>query len=512
MFTIGFRRFRNWITLTPLRAASASLIALALVAAAGFGIHQWVSARHTQKHAEAYRLHHCGAGILRRGPQCIGVTDGSFNFAGRQLASVERAIRRQNNLIDGQHHATIALLLPLTDPDPATRAEILHSVQGAYAAQVWANSNASNGAKPKIRLVLANPGVNSVYWRPVVRQLDGMTGAPDNLRVVFGISVSTEQTEAEVGQLTSKDHIPVVTGAPTANDFQNTLTGKPRFPGMARVSSSDLEEARALTVFAKASPEDSILVADNRGYGDTRDDYVSSLSSSYTKVTSGQSYSFSSPQNESDAGWVTNVLGGYVSDICGTTAKWIYFAGRQVQLRIFLNALAGKCGRELTVITGDAGAHVLSDKSLWRTDFTTGRITLDYPAISAPDGSSAGGSSAALNSLKRLLGSGEIGPLGPLTDGETIINYDAALTGIYGIRQAAGPLSKMPTLIHVAQKWPRLTVPGASGAICLENNGSPYDKAIDIMQIPSRNPSGFVHLSWPEGKAPGPGCNPPRGG
>jgi hypothetical protein len=142
------------------------------------------------------------------------------------------------------------------------------------------------------------------------------------------------------------------------------------------------------------------------------------------------------------------------------------------------------------------------------------RITLDYPAIASPaawpDGSRpAGGSAADFSALTTGLRSARIGPAGPLTDGETIINYDAVLTAVYEIRKFVAP---MPSLAQVALARPDLSVPGSSGTICLDANGNPYNKAIDVMQYPAKANAGFVKLMWPLVSPPADaGCSPPRG-
>jgi hypothetical protein len=510
------RQFRNWVTLTPRRIAVVALLTLAFLAVAGGGTRQWM---HLSS-ARAAQRERCGAGIEPRDVhgQClgIGVTDGRYHFSSA-LAEVEDAIRRQDQRVRGQHPVTIALLMPLTSPLPGMKTEILHAVQGAYA-ELYQADVLDNEDTPKIRLVLANPGVDSKHWSPVVRELRSMTGPPGGLRAVFGISVSTKWTKAEVGALT-RSGIPVVLGAPTADDLANSAQSTP-YPGLARVSPSNAQEAAALASYGAVNPAQAIMVADAR----TDDDYITTLKKAFGKDSqqfAQETHYFNSPADDSKTGWVTSQFNGMMPDICESHAKWIYFAGRQVQLRLFLNALTGRgCVKytRFTVVTGSAASHLVNDPQLNPQDFTEGGITLDFAAIASPGawtGNEAGarGSAASYQALTNVLNTaatepvGPVGPPGNLADGQAIINYDAALTAVTGIRDT-GP--GMPPIRQVGQEWRQLhgyyKVQGASGWICLDNAGNPYDKAIPIAQYPGtsndpRTPR-FVQIAWPVSNQP----------
>jgi len=210
-----------------------------------------------------------------------------------------------------------------------------------------------------------------------------------------------------------------------------------------------------------------------------------------------------------------------MSDICESHAMWIYFAGRQVQLRLFLNALAGRgCVKytTFTVVTGSAASHLVNDPQLEPGDFTAGRIKVDFAAIASPgawtgNDAGAGGSAASYEALTNTLNAaarapvGPVGPTGDLTDGQAIINYDAALTAVTGIRESGPGLTPIQ---QVGQEWRQLhgddKVQGASGWICLDNAGNPYDKAIPIAQYPGSSTDPriprFIQISWPVNNLP----------
>jgi hypothetical protein len=449
----------------------------------------------------------CPAGYYRGGlHECTGVTDGSYDFI-PELHDVDQAILAQNQSAlntaaqQGGQVATVALLLPLTSASAGMRTEILHAVQGAYAAQ-YQEDNDANDAQPQIRLVLANPGTNSAEYLPVARQLHGMTGAPDNLRAVAGISVSTHTTKAEVGWLTANG-IPVVGGAITADDIANTAASDP-FPGLARITSTNDQVAQALARFGGVDSRQAVLVEDTR----TDDDYITTLAKWFAGDSAWQAYTFQSPQDVSQEGdAATHFENETVPEICSIAKtkniRWIYFAGRQVQLRLFINALAKGCqGTTFTILTGSAASHLTNDPSLDTSAFSRG-ITLEYAAI-ASGGMPAQGYSVLAGTIRELIaGQPEAISHLSLTDGQAIINYDAVLTAIAGIRRQASDNISLPSLEQVAANWGALsgthTVPGASGQICLENDGNPYDKLVPIVKYSIDVSPQPVGPAWPAG-------------
>jgi hypothetical protein len=514
MLRRAFRRLWNAVTLTPLRRAVATGLGVAAIGAA-------VAGAMTADHL----VDRCAPGVFHRGPggECIGVTDGSFDFE-PQLHAVDQKILRENTSLAGKAYVTVALLVPMTDPSPEMQAEIVHEVQGAYTAQYQANNvSEDEGLVPSIKLVLANPGFGSAEYLPVDEQLYAMRGAPASLRAVTGISVSTDTTKNEVGWLTSH-RIAVVGGAITADDLANSAANLDRYPGLARVEPTNEQEADALISFARAhqaQPARSILVYDNR----TDDDYITTLKNAFDSAVKGgpvEPEPFQSPPDISQDGSTGNQLSEIASAVCQPGVQWIYFAGRQVQLRQFINALASTpCPRRhFTILTGDAGSHLATDPKLNSQALRT-PITLDYAAIASPDawtqdpGPATGGSKSDyrvfLQYLDKAVGAGTVVDLG---DGQAIINYDATWTAIAGIRKATGTGTSTPA--DVGSYWPELRgslsyVHGASGWICLDNAGNPWDKAVPIEQLVGDNPE-FAQLAWPVGHPPNAACQVPADG
>lgn len=72
----------------------------------------------------------------------------------------------------------------------------------------------------------------------------------------------------------------------------------------------------------------------------------------------------------------------------------------------------------------------------------------------------------------------------------------------------------MPSLSEVADSWLRLhgnnRVEGASGWICLDQYGNPYDKTVSMVHLdPATKTAVFDGIAWPAGRAPDANCSIP---
>lgn len=462
----------------------------------------------------------CGKpGVVRQGPgsECTGVTDGAFHFS-PSLAKVSDAIASENTAVARAHrrHVTIALMIPLTSTGAAQR-QITEEVQGAFLAQYRAN-HLSDGAAPLIRLVLANPGSDSSRWRPVADQLARMTGAPDNLRVVAGFDISTQATKSAIHYLTADRHIPVVGGPITGTDLVDDAKGT--FPGLARVVPTNKDEAAALAHFnAGVKPRDTVLVEDVRN----DDPYIGSLRSAFEGQTRGaqiRPLAYDSSEQSTDA--LANDFHLKAQDLCQSAPGigYVYFAGRPVQLRQFVNELgSGTCPRHFTVISGSHASAVTVDPAFdWSA--LGSRVTLEYASLAYPDAFSAagsdqaGGSAAAYEPFARLVerfgtGDAAAGPMS-LTDSRSIVTYDSVWTAVSGIRTIVLPDGRLPSTTEVANNWRNLRganrVDGASGWICLDVYGSTIDKAVAVVSLAPDHGIRFEGLAWPQGHPPAANC------
>ncbi|MEU6505242.1 hypothetical protein [Streptomyces sp. NPDC046942] len=497
----------------PLRRYMALLVAAALVAGAVFGVR-----------ALTHEDRSCAPGVSRPegSDECVGVATGPYDFGQPALRDVVQAIWRENSGLKSGSYVTVAMMLPYTSTSATSVNDIQHQLQGAYLAQYQANHDA-NGQTPQIRLVLASPGTSGDRWQYTVDQLTAMTKSADQLRAVAGIGQSTDSNKAAVARLTQRG-IPVIGSSITADDLANGQSGKDPYPGLARVAPTNTDEAHALASFAKVSAGRALLVYDKPG-----DPYTQTLENSFQALIKGSPYGaqpFTPPADRSQEGTTPNTFRQITTLLCGTSRQTdtILFAGRHTQLRQFINALGqrGCMDRQFTVLTGDEASYLTHDKALDR-DALRHSLSVRYTSLAHPDAwvkdaPATGGSTADFTTLHTLLTSATrapVGPIGPaaLDDGQLIIGYDTLRLAVHGIREAVPDGRSVPALADVGLQWPQvkgpLRVDGASGWICLDVHGNPYDKAVPIVELTPQGGSRFVRIAWPEGKPPAKECLPP---
>jgi len=351
-----------------------------------------------------------------------------------------------------------------------------------------------------------------------------MTAAPDRLRAVSGVATSSTEVRQAVAALTGAG-IAVVGTTITADDIANGPgAGNNRYPGLARVSPTNSDEAKALAHFGKVVAAKALLVQDTR----TGDHYTDTLKTAFAASLKGAPYEpqlFTSPPDPTDEGTTANTFRQITHLICDTRAETVFFAGRHTQLRQFINALGarGCAERAFTILTGDEGSYLGADAKLDRKALKT-RLTVRYASLAHPDAwqpapgrpvPRTGGSAAAYATFLTDIARASKTPV-PLADGQAIIAYDAMATAVHAIRQATPDGKHYPEAADVATQWPQvkgsLRVEGAGGWICLDNFGNPFDKAVPIVELAQDGSQRFVQIAWPEGRPPAASCLPPRRG
>lgn len=471
----------------------------------------------------------CGDALEIKDGECVGVSDGSDVFMPevRGMKEVSARIAEQNRAVEGEKHATVALMIPMESDNPAVQRQILSEIQGAFLAQAEVNQPTS--AKPAIRLVLANPGRGYGDWQYTVDKL--VEREPD-LRIVAGFNLSLTATKKALTYVTNTLKIPAVASVVTADDFANPENKDPApFPGLARVVSTTAEQARALLAFdSRLASAETALVADER----PDDNYNRSLRDAFAaarrKQGGGavQDMLFESPGVEV-AGYTPNEFEDFAGNICRSNASVVYFAGRALHLKLFIEKLAGTYCREkksYTVITGSDATTLderltPADRALLKGDPGSGKpaVTIRYIAPAHPGewSASPGKSPAppyvtesrdAMNSLQRgIEANGPIGPVS-LNDGRTIVTHDVILTASRALARAVHTSGQeVPSTDRIRRDLRKLNsdlrVRGASGWICLSNAGNPYNKALVVVRLePGASQLKLEGLAWPAGQPP----------
>lgn len=504
----------------------------------------------------------CSDGIEKINGECVGVDGAGYDFGTPEIRDVARAIARENERIEGQPYATVAMMLPLQSDKPALRRQMRSDLQGAYLGQRQANEG--EGEPPRIRLVLANPGRNYGQQEKVVDTLLEMADSPkDRLRAVTGFNLSLDATEAAVKRLT-EHKIPVlasrISGDRIANKDAADGMARLRFPGLARIIPTNHDAAQALANFNGERGRENlrtVLVYDKRP-----DSYNESLAKAFSGIkekgpAGPAAMSFESPSID-EPGSTGNQFTQTANNICDSEADTVYFAGRTLHLRIFALKLAqvGCEDRHYTIVSGSDAASLRQDMSQkdWaqlRGEDGRPKVTVQYAAPAHPDAWTAelarwnrNWSAAhdrkptnaelpqyltepktALDTLTKRIETtrGEGVPLGStpnLEDSRTMLVYDGLVTISKALHQTqSGGAEAVPTREDVGRQWSLLQsrhrVRGTSGLICLTSGGNAYDKPVSVVELdPGREGDGklkFVGLGWPTGREQPRNCVIPSG-
>ncbi|MGH3390879.1 MAG: hypothetical protein ACRDOO_18595, partial [Actinomadura sp.] len=154
--------------------------------------------------------------------ECVGITDGSFEFHDR-LSGVERRIKRLNDDVihSGKPYVTIIYLGPLT-ADPATgtpQQDLLASAQGELAGVSIAQQRHNESGSPLLlQILVANTGSKMRYAGRVAEQVRTQAMQDRHIVGVVGFEQSREQTQQAIDEI-SQAALPMIG---TANSFDGT--------------------------------------------------------------------------------------------------------------------------------------------------------------------------------------------------------------------------------------------------------------------------------------------------
>ncbi|MGW7617566.1 caspase, EACC1-associated type [Streptomyces antimycoticus] len=513
----GGKRARwQWNAPRPLRLRRPGRVVLALSLVAGLlGGGTYLYVRDTEECATG--------GVAKVDSECVGVTDGRYVFT-EGTYEVSRRIKNENDRVlhSGAPSVAIALMTSMTASDSEEQRRIQHKLDGALLAQQRVNGAAGKG--PKVRLLLANHGREGAHWARVAAQLEDLTKVSSPLRAVIGLDADTARTNKVISRLAARG-IPVVSASTAPGP---AVTGDNAPTGVARVMADLDDQQRALVnTFADLDSQRSVLVSEDN----PSDLYVKSLRSGFQQIVKASPFppqTYPPSENGEQDRTREEAIADIAGEVCRQTPEieTVLFAGRAESLRHFLNSLARSlsCARkDLTVISGSDAGRLTVDPRLDREGLRGPvKVRMQYATAFHPDawqGPSApktGGSREALETLLHTAENRDGMSLSDddIMDGTLVATYDAALTAVAGIQGAYREGQKLPDLAEVAANWSRLTggrkVEGASGWICLDLSGHPYNKAVAVAQLDfvGRHPK-LLTVAWPERRPPSKSCATP---
>jgi hypothetical protein len=320
--------------------------------------------------------------VLRAAGECVGVTDGSYVFA-PPLQKVEGMIEAENRRVrsTGPNYVSMAYLLPLSATGGAepVKAET-EQLEGAYAAQNYANRHNVQGTAPMIQLLVASSDANAAGYSTTDKIIEGDVAA-QRLVAVAGIGISLGTTLAEVHDLTANG-IPVIGSTITSDIFDN-------IPGLVRVAPSETQEINAALAYIKPITRTAMLISD----ANPADIYATTLAADFSRGFSDKTHFIGVPESYDTAGDINgsgpvaeataNQLSLMAPEICAAHPDVVLFAGRGQELAMLISDLESKpCSFPVTILTGNGAANMPNIPLVGRA--LRGKVMLDYAGEASP--------------------------------------------------------------------------------------------------------------------------------
>ncbi|MBU3866455.1 branched-chain amino acid ABC transporter substrate-binding protein [Streptomyces sp. 4503] len=445
----------------------------------------------------------CGDGVVKMGEarECVGVTDGSYHFAGH-LKAVEEKIKAENDRVekdaDKDPYVSVAYMtsFTLTDDDSNSEESVRHELEGAYLAQRRHNQGDLRSS-PKIKLLIANMGSNAGHWEHTVDELIDRKTSADKLVAVTGLGPSTQESLRALKRL-SAHGLALVASTMTATNIEG-------IKGFVRVSPTNVDEAYAASAYLKKEKVRTAVVVQDDAQGNY---YAKSLGRAFTEVfQDAEGHRLVADRMRYDSSvrsaWQNEMR--YMSDqLCRQKPQAVFFAGRGKHLTRFLDWIANRScqERKFKVITGDDTTNLTAKELRHAAD--TG-VEVFYTGLAHPDMWQKDPKSVSGPSARHFQPGGSLDqwfPSDPRHDGQAIMAHDAVLTAAQGIQMANGSQGEV-TGESVARMFHQMDshqVPGAGGFISFENDGNPRNKAIPILHLNAKGRSELVEVSARRGE------------
>jgi hypothetical protein len=439
--------------------------------------------------------------VWLEGGECVGVTDGG-SYVFRDFAAVQEKIKAENDKVrqTEKNYVNVALLTPLTPAENSAMSlhKTRHALEGAYIAQYRANNDPKRVAgdlQPKIRLLLANEGSHQDQWRSVVDRLVEMTDGNHPLVAVIGMGISIQQTE-DAARVLSRHQVPMISAVVTADglDFRS-------IPGLIKVSptNADYVEAVRRYLHTRDDLRTAMLVYDgNSDLENNTDLYTRSLREDFEKTFyfdfPAQTFTGSTIQSKA----TPNMFSGIRSAVCATNPDKLFFAGRERDLLVFLQSLAGRAciDKTITIISGATGFETIQsvrdDLIRWNINVIHAG-SVDTRAWDDDSDLCRNGVPPHYADFRTAFHDAQTGfPGESLADGYAIMHHDALLAAATAIRLSSpDPAARTPKAVDVRSQLLNLSVDhkiqGAGGELSFSRatGGNPDGKPVPVIHIPS---------------------------
>ncbi len=411
--------------------------------------------------------------------ECVGVTDGSFQFDPQvpAIEDAEQRIRAENaRVTSGGPYVSVALLMPLTtgpltDVSPSRIADVL---RGAYLAQYFHNHQSN--ILPRIRLLLANEGSQEQAWAADWDQLKGLTRTPGQLVAITGMGISVRRTIYAARRIGSPDiahgGIPMFGAVTTADGLDSTVT-----PDLAQVAPSVADEVHALARYL-SKPAPTVLVYDSQA----SDLYTATLRADFTRV-------FRSRLSPNQIQYVPSgedsaLFKKIAQDLCANSSSpVVFYAGRNSVFDSFITQLEqeGNCtNRRLEIVTGGDADGL--DPSITRASGVGARVSVIYSDIEDRRAITSTFRSHYVSWLGRSA-------LPGIDDPWLLASYNATTAADDAIELAAGSIAH-PARMKPTDVAPWLNqlnrsteVPGATGTFSIGAHGDLENPVIPIYEL-----------------------------
>ncbi|WP_049563223.1 hypothetical protein [Nonomuraea sp. SBT364] len=407
--------------------------------------------------------------------ECVGISDGGYVFHSRLTAPIARIQAENVKAVESGRYVEIVYIGPMTGGPDALLAGSQGELYGIAAYQQ--DYNAVSGSRPKMRVLLGNPGKafrKSVELaRQVVDRLEA--GAP--IVGVIGMAQSRAVNQEAIAVLNTAG-LPVMVTVGTADQ----LGSHKRVPApyFFRLAANNERQARASAAWVRAGTGElpaatNVTLLEDVTEGDL---YSANLAAGFRAAFGAEGVT-SLPYSGGEQ------LKAQVKKACAGEPQLIYYTGRGDDFVTFVQGIDEGCSQSRihrVLASDDVTKYVqdnhqrLKDHPNLRLHYVTLAWEKVWDSISAGEGR---GGKAQISRILRLIGA-DAQP----SRLHAMLAHDAALALGLAIGSAPGPLPDKGTVLYGLSTMG--TQYGTTGVIEFTGGRDPHesaDKPVMLVQV-----------------------------